>query len=111
MMGHYTVSIHQVRLGGISKDSNRIVKSAFYLEGTKTYKPSLTFKAVKGKYIKTQKYAYSVVKSGKYGTVKLASHSLLKAAKTKKKKYYAGQKLPKNIKGVMTVVYTRVKSK
>ena len=85
-----------------STDSNKIVRSAFYLEGSKKYQPVLTFKGKKGKTTKVKKFLYSVYCKGKYGKVKLAGRTLLTA---KKKKYTSSKKLPRKIKGDLTVKY------
>ena len=85
-----------------STDPNKIVRSAFYLEGSKNYRPVLTFKGKKGKATEVKKFLYSVYCKDKYGKVKLAGHTLLSA---KKKKYTSSKKLPRKIKGDLTVKY------
>ena len=86
----------------VSDDNNKIVRSAFYLEGSKSFKPVLTLKGSKKKNIKTSKYPYAYIRNDKYSRVKLTKKSLLKTKNGKK--YKSNQKLPMKIKGNITVI-------
>ena len=91
----------------VSTDSNKIVRSAFYLDGSKTAKPILIIQGKKGKQLSTKKFTNAIIRTNKYSGVKLAKHTLLKAGR---KKYTPKQKLPKNIKGNIIATFKSFKS-